>query len=121
VIKCVYYGGPVTAASATNVGQWRRDFHVVIAGSNGYVNNSISTPAGYQGAVSLGNGAINAPLDCASHNTYMGVKIFTTGAFSAEKCAAACSATSDYARRHPPSNGAAPMTCQVSCLMTLIE
>lgn len=30
VIKCVYYGGPVTPASATNDGQWRRDFHVVI-------------------------------------------------------------------------------------------
>jgi len=112
VIKCVYYGGPVTAASATNVGQWRYDFHVVIAGSNGYVNRSIATPAGYQGAVALGNAAINAPNDCGGHNTYMGVKIFTSGPFDAGLCAAACSATSDYDRKHPPATGL-PMTCQV--------
>lgn len=111
VNKCVYYGGPVTQASATNNGQWRDDFHVVIAGSNGYVNNSIETPAGYQSAVALGNGAIQAPSDCNGAGTYMGVKIFTSGPFDASLCAAACSATSDYDRRHPPASGI-PQTCQ---------
>lgn len=111
VIKCVYYGGPVTAASTTGVGQWRYDFHVVIAGSNGYVNNSIATPAGYQGAVALGNAGINAPNDCGGHNTYMGVKIFTSGPFDAGLCAAACTAQSKYNIAHPPKN-ALPQTCQ---------
>ncbi|KEQ57716.1 uncharacterized protein M437DRAFT_31513, partial [Aureobasidium melanogenum CBS 110374] len=36
-IKCVYWGGPVTASNALNFGQYRNKFHVVIAGSNGYV------------------------------------------------------------------------------------
>lgn len=111
VIKCVYYGGPVTLASATNVGQWRRDFHVLIAGSNGYTNKSIATPKGYNGAVALGNGAINAPNDCNGKNTYMGVKIFTSGPFDAGLCAAACSAQSTYNLAHPPKNGVA-QTCQ---------
>ena len=30
-------GGIVSRANADNFGQWRDDFHVVIAGSNGYV------------------------------------------------------------------------------------
>ncbi|KAF2768369.1 hypothetical protein EJ03DRAFT_262594, partial [Teratosphaeria nubilosa] len=111
VIKCVYYGGPVTQASATNYGQYRDDFQVLISGSNGYVNHSIATPPGYSGAVALGNSAINAPLDCNGADTYMGVKIFTNGPFDAGLCAAACSATSDYDRAHPPANGIA-QTCQ---------
>jgi len=37
VIKCGLWGSPVTAAQATNYGQWQADFHVVIAGSNGYM------------------------------------------------------------------------------------
>ncbi|KAK3068297.1 hypothetical protein LTR53_014255 [Teratosphaeriaceae sp. CCFEE 6253] len=109
--KCVYYGGPVTKSSATNLGQWRNDFHVVIAGSNGYVNKSIDTPPGYTGPVSLGNAAINAPLDCGKHDTYMGVKIFTAGPFDAGLCAAACSSQSKYNLAHPPKNGVA-QTCQ---------
>jgi hypothetical protein len=107
----VLYGGPVTQATATNLGQWRDDFHVVIAGSNGYVSTSIATPFSYQPAVALGNAAINAPLDCNGNNTFMGVKIFTTGPFDASLCAAACSAQSDYNIAHPPKNGI-PQTCQ---------
>ncbi|TKA80898.1 hypothetical protein B0A55_01662 [Friedmanniomyces simplex] len=111
VIKCVYYGGPVTPASATNLGQWRYDFHVVIAGSNGYVNNSIATPPGFQPPASLGNAAINAPLDCGGHDTYMGVKTFTAGPFDAGLCAAACSSQSQYNLAYPPQGGVA-QTCQ---------
>jgi len=39
VIKCVLWGSPVTAETAVNSGQWRADFHVVIAGSNGMSMN----------------------------------------------------------------------------------
>jgi hypothetical protein len=34
-IKCSIYGYPVAKASATNQGQWREQFQVVIVGSNG--------------------------------------------------------------------------------------
>ncbi|KAG9852007.1 hypothetical protein KCU98_g3623, partial [Aureobasidium melanogenum] len=39
-IKCVFWGGAVTAANANNFGQWRDEFQVLIAGSNGYVNST---------------------------------------------------------------------------------
>lgn len=34
-IKCALFGSPVKVADAINFGQWREQFHVVIAGSNG--------------------------------------------------------------------------------------
>jgi hypothetical protein len=34
-IKCAFWGGPVTEDNAVNTGQWRKDFQIVIAGSNG--------------------------------------------------------------------------------------
>lgn len=84
---------------------------MVISGSNAYTSNSIATPAGYSGAVALGNAAINAPLDCNGKDTYMGVKLFTTGPFDAGLCAAACTSQSKYNRAHPPKSGIA-QTCQ---------
>lgn len=111
VIKCVYWGGPVDASTAVNKGQWRRDFRVVIAGSNGYTSNAIATPEGYQSPAVLGQGAINAPLDCNGKDTSMGVKIFTDGPFDAGRCAAACTSQSAYNIAHPPKDQA-PMTCQ---------
>ena len=111
MIKCVYWGGALSADTAVNDGQYRRDFHVVIAGSNGYTSTSITTPPGYSPGVALGNAAINAPLDCNKADTYMGVKIFSTGPFDAGRCAAACTAQSEYNLRHPPRTGS-PKTCQ---------
>ncbi|TKA82957.1 hypothetical protein B0A55_01544 [Friedmanniomyces simplex] len=37
VIKCALWGSPVTAQQATNDGQYQASFHVLIAGSNGYM------------------------------------------------------------------------------------
>jgi len=111
VIKCVYWGGAITPGSPTNVGQYRKQFHVVIAGSNGYISNTIATPAGYSGVQSLGQGAINALNDCNGGYTYMGVKVFSSGVFDIGKCAAACSAQSAYNRAHPAKNGYF-QTCQ---------
>ncbi|EMC94201.1 hypothetical protein BAUCODRAFT_74996 [Baudoinia panamericana UAMH 10762] len=111
VIKCVYYGGPVTRESAGNMGQYQEDFPVVVAGSNGYVNNSIAVPYGYAGPMSLGKAAINAPLDYLGHDTYMGVRILTNAPFDVGLCAAACTVTTAYAIAHPPATGE-PQTCQ---------
>ena len=97
--------------NAKNSGQWRNKFQVVIAGSNGYVSNSISPQDGYTGPTYLGNAAINAPLDCSGADTFMGAKTFTNGPFDAGLCAAACSAQSAYNIRNPPKNGK-PKTCQ---------
>lgn len=110
-IKCVFWGGPVTAANAKNAGQYRTQFQVVIAGSNGYVSKSIGPQDGYNGPNVLGNAAINAPLDCGGFNTFMGSKIFTSGPFDAGLCSAACTAQSNYNLQHPPKTGK-PQTCQ---------
>ena len=39
-IKCAFWGDAITTANANNFGQWRNQFEVVIAGSNGYVSTA---------------------------------------------------------------------------------
>ena len=34
-IKCALWGNVVTSQQATNTGQWRNDFQIVVAGSSG--------------------------------------------------------------------------------------
>ncbi|RDW56507.1 hypothetical protein BP5796_13148 [Coleophoma crateriformis] len=104
VIKCTFWGGYVAAENALNVGQYRSQFHVVIAGSNGYMSTKVPSLPGYT-AQALGNYAINAPVDCNGKDTYMGVKLFTTSIFDVGLCAAACAATSAYDVAHPPATG----------------
>ncbi|KAF4309069.1 hypothetical protein GTA08_BOTSDO02464 [Botryosphaeria dothidea] len=64
LIKCTFYGFKISAETATNVGQYQQDFHVVIAGSNGY-NKATYTPPTLDGFTSLGatpkDGAIEDP------------------------------------------------------------
>lgn len=97
-IKCTLWGSPITPESAKNKGQYRRDFQVVIAGSNGYTkNNPPEAQAGFTGPVALG-GAINAP------NSYIGQKYFA-GVYDAGLCAGACQANTAYNRRHPRADG----------------
>ncbi|KAI1077785.1 hypothetical protein F5B20DRAFT_592509 [Whalleya microplaca] len=104
VIKCVFWGGYVAAENAKNEGQYRADFHVVIAGSNGYMKTAIPTVLGFTGQ-SLGNSAINAPLDCNGRDTYMGAKIFSTSIFDPNLCAAACASQNEYNLAHPVTYG----------------
>jgi hypothetical protein len=54
LLKCAFYGIPVTADQATNVGQFQGKFHVVIAGSNAYIKTSAPTLPGYEGPVPFG-------------------------------------------------------------------
>ncbi|KAI1814990.1 hypothetical protein GGS20DRAFT_366906 [Poronia punctata] len=110
VIKCVYWGGFISADNANNFGQWRSQFHVVIAGSNGYMSNKVPSLPGYNG-VSLGNASINAPLNCLGEDTYMGVKIFTTSFYDPSLCAAACVSQNEYNTAHPPQTGV-PKICR---------
>lgn len=112
LIKCAFWGGPITVANANNPGQFRNQFQVVIAGSNGYVSNSIASVPGYGPAIPLGNAAINAPYDALGFSSYMGVAMFTYGPFNASLCARACSEKSAYAIAHPPTDGTPVQTCQ---------
>ncbi|KAF2717843.1 hypothetical protein K431DRAFT_232193, partial [Polychaeton citri CBS 116435] len=112
MIKCVFWGGPVDSSNAVNKGQWRQNFQVLIAGSNGYVNKTLATPAGYKPAVYLGNAAINAPYDSQGYNSFMGSTIFTSGPFNSSLCADYCNAQNKYNRAHPPTDGSPVQTCQ---------
>ena len=97
--KCSLWGYAITDATATNKGGYRYDFHVVIAGSNGYTK--LAPPPGqpgFSGPAELG-GAINAP------SGYMGMKYYA-GNYDPGLCSSACTATTAYDRRHPKSTGA---------------
>lgn len=61
-IKCVFWGGDLPATTASNDGQYLADFHVVIAGSNGYLRNRVPSVPGYSGEPT-GNNTIDAPPD----------------------------------------------------------
>ena len=86
-------------------GQWRRLFHVVIAGSNAYNKNGVPESPGYSPIQSLGEAAINAERDCNGVDTYMTYKLFTNTPFDPRLCAAACDAETAYAVAHPPATG----------------
>lgn len=110
VIKCSFWGGDVSPSCATNTGQSREQFQVVIAGSNGYMTSSVPPVEGYTGTF-LGDASINAPLGCNDQDTYMGFKIFTDGPFNPGLCAAACESQNEYNLAHPPASGD-PMICR---------
>ncbi|KAK6006827.1 hypothetical protein QM012_005835 [Aureobasidium pullulans] len=110
-IKCVFWGGPVSRSNANNYGQYRNQFQVLIAGSNGYTNNTIANIAGYSDAIYYGTHAIDAPLDAQGYNTFITSKIFT-GPFDARLCAAACDAQTQYAIDNPSADGTPAKKCQ---------
>ncbi|KAH0090939.1 hypothetical protein KCU96_g7811, partial [Aureobasidium melanogenum] len=110
-IKCVFWGGPVSRANANNYGQYRNQFQVLIAGSNGYTNNTIAALAGYSDAIYYGTHAIDAPLDAQGYNTFITSKIFN-GPFDARLCGAACDAQTQYAIDNPSADGTPAKKCQ---------
>lgn len=95
-IKCTLWGLPINAAMATNMGQWRDQFQVVIAASNGYVSNAPPAPAGnFTGPSDRLGGAIQAPLINGA-DPYEGMN-FWAGPYDPSQCAAACQAKTAYA------------------------
>lgn len=110
MIKCVYWGGPVSQDNAVNTGQTRGSFSVVIAGSNGYVTNQIKTPAGYQAGTPYGKYAINAPYDAQGYNTFMGSKIFTS-TWDVASCSAYCDSQTAYNKATAPKDGTPYKVC----------
>ncbi|KAF2170723.1 hypothetical protein M409DRAFT_63804 [Zasmidium cellare ATCC 36951] len=93
LIKCVFWGGPVTAANAVNDGQWRNNYHVVIAGSNGYVNQTVDYCQGYNAPNFYGGRALAAPNDCNGQSSLVGTQYWNDGhPFDSRRCSAACDA-----------------------------
>lgn len=62
------WGGPVNAGNALNYGSKQ----LAIAGSNGYVNNTIAQVLGYGTPTPLGTAAISAPLNKYGFDSFMG-------------------------------------------------
>lgn len=116
-IRCTLWKNTLmTKEGAGNVGQYRlpedangQAFHVVIAGSNGYLKDAPPpTYPGYSVPSPLG-GAINAPLLDGQFDTYLGYKFYPNGDYS--QCIAACTAQTAYNARHPPKDGSQPKVC----------
>lgn len=106
--KCTLWGAPVVQAQATNKGQWRDSFQIVITGSNGY-NKAAPPPAcdRFTGPQALG-GAINAPFDSQGHDSYMGYQFFPfsqSQGYTPSTCASACTTQTGYNSRHPAADG----------------
>ncbi|KAF7890023.1 uncharacterized protein EAF02_002438 [Botrytis sinoallii] len=109
--KCAKWGVQIKKETATNTVQYRKDFRVVISGSNGYNKRYSPEPCDkYNGPVSL-EGAMQAPLDPVTKtDTYMGYKFFSfddvkTYEYGVVACTSACTAQSKYNLEHPPSSG----------------
>ena len=98
VIKCVFWGGPVVPDNTGNGGQYRDKFHVVIAGSNGFITNRLLPIDGYNAPDFLSTAAINAPRDCTGADTFLGSRVFNSGPFDPRLCSAACDSESEYNR-----------------------
>lgn len=123
-IKCVWWGVPVSKSTATNSGQYRDSFEVVIAGSNGY--NAIIEPAevaGFSAGVSYG-GALNVPNDPVDNqDTYITSKFYSYGYgpyqiqyYAPEVCVHACADQTAYDYNNPPSSGRPAVCNQVVAL-----
>ncbi|KAI5365946.1 hypothetical protein Slin14017_G035860 [Septoria linicola] len=82
-----------TARNALNDGRWRNGYHVVVASSNGYVNQTVNSVENYTGPTFLGVRAISAPNDCNGKSTFVGYQYWNDGKpFDTRRCGAACTA-----------------------------
>jgi hypothetical protein len=107
-IKCSFWGTVLDTDTANNVGQWRENFWVSIAGSNAYTSYKLGGPIdGWNGPEDLGTKAMNAPLrDCENKWSYLGYKLLQTGSVDPSLCAAACDAQTAYNKDHPAGTDA---------------
>lgn len=111
-IKCSFWGTALDSTTANNYGQWRDDFQVGIAGSNAYTSYKVGGPIDkWSSPQKLDTATMNAPLwDCSNTWTYLGYKMFQSGPYDPNLCAAACDAQTAYNVAHPPSKGK-PVKC----------
>lgn len=99
VIKASFWSAPLTKAVATNSGQYRNQFQVVIAGSNAY--NLVDCAGELPGwTKEVYNGCtINAPAtschkdkDAVPNDAYLTMSTIADGEFYPERCQSGCDA-----------------------------
>ena len=117
--KCTLWGAPVSAAEATNTGQYQDSFQVVIAGSNGYNKGSPPSPVDcYSGPQELG-GAINAPPSSGSYMGYQYFPFSQSQGYDPQTCADACDAQTLYDSQHPTADGSFMPCVRLPCRIDL--
>lgn len=100
------------ATNAVNSGQYAHDFHVVIAGSNGYQATQKTgakdlTALGYCSPPAFfGDAAIEAPPA-----SYLGVRTMSTSVLDAELCAVECKKLNDFVKAQLSSSSGPPVSC----------
>jgi hypothetical protein len=101
VIKAAFFGNTVSPSGATNVGQYRSDFQVIIAGSNGYAltANTVTTipVQGYTQEV-LGSCSINSPAttcNIGQKDSYQKSWTSKDAFFDHGRCQAICDSTTN--------------------------
>ena len=73
--KCTLWGSGVEASAATNFGDYRGQFQVVIAGSDGYEKTNTTVPASPPGCskpTKCPGGAVNNPSSCIGTQFFPG-------------------------------------------------
>lgn len=108
LIKCAFYGMPLVATSAKQTYQYQgKAFKVVYAGSTAFTRSTGPTVDGFQGPVTFGNAAINAPAPVID-NGFLRTQTFGTNVpFAPELCAASCNAQTEYNAKHNVNKGQA--------------
>ncbi|KAK5153598.1 hypothetical protein LTS14_007292 [Recurvomyces mirabilis] len=105
--KCSIWGSSIDASSATNAGDYREDFQVVIVGSNGYDKTNNTTPAappGYDAPSNCTGGAIN------SGGSYWLGSNFFPGPFNPSACGIYAKAQGDLNKQSAKAKGAKSYT-----------
>lgn len=69
-VKCVFWGGAVTADNANNFGQMRDGFNVVIAGSNGYIAGSFAAKLAAKATATSSSSSAAASATDVAGNIY---------------------------------------------------
>lgn len=94
IIKCALYSMAQTNVTATNIGQWRGSFHVLVTGSNGYNKAAAPVaPTGY--SLQSLPAAVNAPIfDSQGQGRF--IQPVYLSSYSPSLCAAACDKQTQY-------------------------
>lgn len=104
------WAGSITSDIGINSGQLQSEFHAVMAGSNAYIKDNSLKKASLKNDTTIlraiegdwiaeeyeQGAAIEAPLDCHGHDTYMGMTAWDDGQFDAQRCIDACKTSDDY-------------------------
>jgi hypothetical protein len=109
LIKCAVYGYPVTGTTATNIGQMRNQFKVVITGSNGYSKLALpAAPSGFTNPTAYKGAIRSFKTTDVKYITYKGY----TGPVDVSVCAAACQTLTKNDHDHPyPKNATTYDAC----------